>query len=142
MAALDTLLRLVPAPAALSEVADEQGWASVEKALGVTLPQDIFDLAATYGSGWFRGSVGHTYRIENPYSRRFPRQVKAWQAVYADLRANGVYSPFPGDLYPADPGLLCVGFGESPIALFISLRERKPDGDVFALTYQREWVRA
>jgi hypothetical protein len=142
MAGIDSLRQLVPPPAAPFEAPDKN-WEAVEAKLGVTLPRDLFELIATYGSGWFRGSDGHAwYRIENPCSKGFLSQVKAWQATYADLKANGVYAPFPSDLYPADPGLLCIGFGESPIALFLSFRDRKPDGTVVALTYQRQWLRA
>jgi hypothetical protein len=107
----------------------------------LSLPRDLFELSATYGSGWIRGSEGRAYRIENPCSKWFPRHVKTWQTTCAELKSNGVYAPFPGDLYPADPGLLCIGFGESPIALFLSFRDRKPEDAVVALTYQGQWVR-
>jgi hypothetical protein len=109
--------------------------------LRLTLPPDLFELSATYGSGEFRGGSDHTYRVANPCSKWFRRYVKTWQATYTELKASRVHDPFPGDLHPADPGLLCIGHGDSPIALFLSFRDRKPDGTVVALTFQKRWLR-
>jgi hypothetical protein len=101
----------------------------------------LFELSATYGSGWFREGNDHKYRIANPCSKWFRRHVKTWQPTYAELKANGVHAPFPGDMHPADPGLLCVGHGDGRIALFLSFRGRRPDGTVVALTFQERWLR-
>src|SRR5689334_16359572 len=122
MAGIDTLTQLVPPPAAPFETADRRAWVAAETSLGLTLPPDLFELSATYGSGQFRGSNDHTYRLANPCSKWFRRHVKTWQATYAELKANGVHAPFPAGLHPADPGLLCIGHGDGPIALFLSFR--------------------
>src|SRR5687768_4661805 len=106
MAEIDALTQMVPPPATPFEAADRRLWAAAEKRLGLSLPLDLFELSATYGSGQFRGSNDHNYRLANPCSKWFHRQVKTWQATYAELKANRVHAPFPGDLHPADPGLL------------------------------------
>jgi Ankyrin repeats (many copies) len=141
VAEIDALTEIAPPPESPFEAADRRRWADVEKSLGLTLPRDLFEFSDTYGSGEFRGGSDHCYRVANPCSKWFRRHVKTWQATYAELKANGVHAPFPSEMYPADPGLLCIGHGDSPIALFLSLRDRKLDGTVVALTFQRRWLR-
>jgi hypothetical protein len=141
MADIDALTQLVPPPPAPFEGADVQLWGAAEKGVGLTLPPDLFELSATYGSGQFRGSKDHSYRIANPCSKWFRRHVKTWQATYAELKANRVHAPFPSDLHPADPGLLCIGHGDGRIALFLSFRDGKPERTVVALTFQERRLR-
>ncbi|MEU9701688.1 hypothetical protein [Streptomyces sp. NPDC047981] len=54
MTELEALVRLCPPPAETPPVVD---WASAERALGVTLPQDYKRLVETYGDGVFDETV-------------------------------------------------------------------------------------
>jgi Ankyrin repeats (many copies) len=138
MASIEDLIRLVPPPRAVLDPCNESTWAAAESALGVSLPRSLFDLAAAYGDGEFR--CGNRYlRISNPGSKWYRRTMRTMQRMYADNRAASGPKHYPHDFFPANPGLLFVGTGDTPLALFFGVRLRALDGRIVALNFQDTW---
>ena len=54
---LDTLLKVLPAPASPLETGHDDNWGRVEQALRIALPQDYKDYISTYGTGYLGGFI-------------------------------------------------------------------------------------
>jgi hypothetical protein len=81
---------------------------TVQQALGLALPDDLFEFARVYGSGEFRmNEYSLVLSIESPFSSFFVRAAKK-----AKKQLKGLWEGY--DLYPDSPGLFPCGTGNGP----------------------------
>jgi SMI1 / KNR4 family (SUKH-1) len=109
---LKRLTKLVPPPQAPIDMGSPDKRQAVERSLGLTLPNDLFEFAQAYGSGEFRtDEYSLVLSIHNPFSRQFAARVKRNAKAFRDFwQEYGVY--------PDTPGLFPIGTGEGPRDVF------------------------
>jgi len=103
---------MIPPPATPVDAGPPEKRNAVEEALGLTLPDDMFDIAMAYGSGEFRtNEYSLVLSIENPFSPSFISSAKK-----AKKQLKGLWKDY--DVYPDTPGLFPCGTGEGPRDLY------------------------
>ncbi len=124
---LDSLQKLIAPPSKATECGPLTQRKSVERALGLPLPSDLYEFARLYGGGAF-GTREFNYLVEiwNPFSAVFVKWVTEFAETFRDVKTAEGESYIPFDIYPERPGLLTFGCGDNRQYLFW-LTEGEPD---------------
>jgi hypothetical protein len=107
------LKRLLPPPKMPQFVGTPGGWATVEKRLGLTFPEDYRQWVAVYGDGVIGSKDSPDFfRIPTPFTPRdwnnFENVMKAHLDLYRDERQRAPTAT-PGPAWPETGGLLPFG---------------------------------
>jgi hypothetical protein len=101
---LAELIEVVPPSPEPVETDPSEAKHAVE-ALGVALPQDLYDFGLRYGSGMF----GDAIRVYNPFGANYLACVRMVGDCYRDLKSAEGDEFIPYDIFPTSPGLLAWG---------------------------------
>lgn len=101
---INELVKIVPPPEKPREAGTDQEWKSLQKRLGLYLPNDYRDFGMTYGSGEFNDGSIHIY---NPFSKSFLKILESESSRFQMTEQFIGKQPF--QFYPAQPGLLPFG---------------------------------
>ena len=105
----------------------------LEARLGLSLPHELYEVGATYGSGKF----GNQIEVLNPFSSSYFDTVVEVCDLYRDLRRDEGTTVVPYDVYPVHPGLFPWGLEENGHMLFW-LTEGKQESWPILLARSRE----
>lgn len=140
--ALARLQALVPPPAAPGAASAEERREEVERQLGTPLPDDLYSLARTYGSGSFAAPDNScVLRIHNPFIGRFVGVVHDWARTLRDIKAAEGEAHFPYGIHPERPGLLKIG-GDDNGRLVFWLTDGEPTSwPILVWPLERQFIR-
>jgi hypothetical protein len=107
---LEQLRRLISPPGEPADAGPITLRKSVERTLGLALPDDLYELALNYGTGGF-GTATYTgiLRVYNPFSPMFVRHVSNMLATLRVLKEGEGDSYIPYGIHPEKPGLFPFG---------------------------------
>jgi hypothetical protein len=103
--AIEELIAVVPPPLAPLEAGPMERRNEVEKALGVILPDDLYELGLRYGSGRFANEI----EVFNPFSKKYLENVDMVSECYRGLKQAEGDDFIPYDIFPKSPGFLPWG---------------------------------
>lgn len=103
--AIEELITAVPPPSSPVDVGPLDRRTEIEVALGTALPDDLFALATTYGSGRFPGGI----EVFNPFSEKYLEKVTLVAECYQALKAAEGGDFVPYDMFPSPQGYLPWG---------------------------------
>jgi len=103
--AIEELVAVVAPPATPVDVGPIERRKQVEAELGIVLPDDLFEIAMVYGTGYFPGGI----RVFNPFSDRYFEYVKMTTDCYRELKQAEGDECVPYDIFPTMPGFLPWG---------------------------------
>jgi len=99
--AINELLGAVAPPTKPVKNGPPEAIPSIEAAIGLRLPRELFEFAEFYGTGKF----GTTLTVYNPFSDRYRFEIGKICNLYRMLKKNEGDEFIPYDIYPANPGL-------------------------------------
>ncbi len=117
MSALESLKTLMAPPANPSDLPNEGGWQSVERSLGITLPEDYKAFIACYGTG----AIDNFLWVLNPFSQNENLNLSSQSGVRLDSQRqfsleSGREMPYA--LYPDTNGLFPWGVTDNGDVLY------------------------
>jgi len=107
------LIRVVAPPATPIAPGGEQELQAAISKCGLRLPADLFDIAATYGSGEFYNGAIEVY---NPFTDRYKARVEGELDRLREGLQRG--AEFPYGVHPVSPGLFPWGADDNDNAMF------------------------
>jgi hypothetical protein len=116
---LDTLQAQIPPPKKAAERGPAARVRAVERDLGIPLPPDLYEFARVYGTGWF-GTAEYSglVQIFNPFSAKFVETVTGDAETFRELKQAVGDDYIPYGIFPEQPGLLSLGYGQDRRDLF------------------------
>lgn len=124
--AITELIELVPPPARPFEVPDNPGWKKIEKAIGLTLPDDYKDFVLKYGSGL----LGNFIIVSNPFSTddgvNLESNIGYLCETQRHLQVTEAEDAVPFAIYPDESGIVPWGGDENGNGMYW-LTEGKPN---------------
>lgn len=117
MSSLESLKKLIQPPGKPSGVPNGGGWNSVERSIGIELPEDYKEFIATYGTGAVDGFLW----VLNPFSRNENLNLINQATVRLDAQRqfsaeSGTKTPYP--LNPDPNGLFPWGVTDNGDVLY------------------------
>jgi hypothetical protein len=103
--AIQELIAVVPPPSAPVDAGPVERINEVEKAVGIHLPDDLYQFSLCYGSGRFAGEI----EVFNPFSKKYLESVNMVAECYRGLKQAEGDNFIPYDIFPKSPGLLPWG---------------------------------
>jgi hypothetical protein len=103
--AIEELMAVVTPPSAPIEAGPMERRNEVEKALGIVLPDDLYEIAMRYGSGRFAGGI----EVFNPFSKKYLEYVNMVTGCYRELKQAEGDDFIPYDIFPKSPGFFPWG---------------------------------
>jgi hypothetical protein len=112
--AMQELVAVVPPPAAPVETRPVGRKNEIEKALGIVLPEDLYELGLHYGSGRFADEL----EVFNAFSTKYLEKVDMVNGCYRQLKQGEGDDFVPYDIFPKSPGLFPWGVTTSGHVMF------------------------
>ena len=131
--AIEELIAVIPPPSRPVCAVPTDSCRQVEQALGMSLPDDLFAIAKTYGSGAFiDGEIGFLNPFDSDYTTGIERNAinsrcfKDW------------FPDYPFASYPDVPGLLAWGHDSNGHSLFYLTEGDPSDWPVVLVPHEYE----
>jgi hypothetical protein len=131
--AIEDLIAVVSPPWAPVDAGPTGRRIEVERALGIALPDEIYELGLRYGSGTFADEI----EVFNPFSKDYLEKVNEVTACYRELKQAEAEEFVPYDIFPTSPGFFPWGASVNGHVMFW-LTEGKPNEWPTALVVGRE----
>ena len=137
------LAQLIPPPENPVESGPMTLRPTIERTLGLALPDDLYDFAMVYGTGRFVTSAfSGLLQIANPFSPGFAEEVADQASMCRQIKKAEGDSYIPYWIYPERPGLLSLGSDENGRLVFW-LTEGEPDHwSILVWTLERQFRRS
>lgn len=103
--AIEDLVRVVTPPDVPLQVDTGRSWRAIQDEIGIDLPDDLRQLATTYGSGRFC----KMFMVFNPFASTYSQYIKFECDLLNQLMDNEGDQYIPYNVFPYSPGLLPWG---------------------------------
>lgn len=122
---ISEVVSVISPPKIVVDPASDATRADVEAAIGAQLPDDLFDVSRTYGTGRFSNGA-FNLMIGNPASDAYCEAVQRRNGIISGLKESEGKGFIAYDVFPKQPGLLSLGTEDNGDKLYW-LTEGKPE---------------
>ena len=118
MLSIKQLCIIMPPPTSPENIGDNNLWDSVEKRIGIVLPDDYKEFISIYGTGY----IGDFIRVFNPFceypSLNLEKQINDQLGALRQIKDDFGESESPYPLFPESNGLLPWGITDNGDVLY------------------------
>lgn len=116
--AIEEIISIVDPPAAPIETGDSEDWKMIQELLGISLPDDLFQIGRRYGTGRFSDSSIDII-VFNPFASTYSDTIKAECEILRDFKDMRDEDEVPYVVYPDPNGLFPWGTDSNGNVMFL-----------------------